>query len=258
MPIASGQAQTGPTALLIHGLGSRGSDLANVAQALGAGASTPDLRGHGDAPARPFSAIADFAADLEPAARAAAPVLVAGFSFGAWVALALWRRAPESICAVALVDPPLDYEALIQWARAETRTTHGAMRRLGALYRTGDLGTAIALMGEHPLTRDLDEAATERNARALLAADPATLQAALRLAIPDPSAARPAGDRTPVLVLHGRRSLVCPAAAAADLARALGGAAAEYDGGHCAHLEAPSEVGAALRALLSQACPQAA
>ncbi len=258
MPIPSGQPQTGPTALLIHGLGSRGSDLANVARALGVSTSTPDLRGHGDAPPRPFTAIADFAADLEPAARAAAPVLVAGFSFGAWVALALWRRAPEAVCGVALVDPPLEHDALIEWARADTRTRRGAIRKLGALYRTGDLGTAIALMGEHPLTRDLDEAAAERNARALLAADPATLQAALRLAIPDPAAARPADDRTPVLVLHGRRSLVCPAAAAADLARSLGGAAAEYDGGHCAHLETPDAVAAALHALLSRACPQAA
>jgi len=241
-----------PTAILLHGLGSRGSDLARVAAAIGAGTQvlTPDLRGHGDSPPRAFAAIDDFAADLEPLARGAGAALVAGFSFGAWVALELWTRAPEAVSAVVLVDPPLDHSALVEWARGQTLTSRGAMRKLGELYRTRDLADAVRLMGRHPLTRDLDEAARKANAQALLAADPGTLRGALRLRTPDVATARPPGSLVPVRVLHGSRSLVCPRAVADEMASLLGGEATVYEGGHCAHLEAPREIGAAVVGLL--------
>ena len=239
--------------VLLHGLGSRGDDLRQVAAAVDGASAVlmPDLRGHGDQAPAPFTALRDFASDVEPLTRDGQPVIIAGFSFGAWVALELWRLAPAAISAVVLVDPPLDHGALYEWARGQSRSARGAMRKLGQLFRTRDLGRALALMAEHPLTRDLGADDRLANAQALLAADRATLSDALRLRAPDAQQARPPGSNAALRVLHGSRSLVCPGPAARQLALQIGGRSIEYDGGHCAHFEAPDAVGRALSGLLN-------
>jgi len=226
-----------------------------VAGALGDGwrVLLPDLRGHGDSPARPApEGLEDIVADVEALAAAERPELIGGFSFGARVALALWSRPPEGRpAAVALVDPMLRWGPLLAWAAQGGADEAAMRRRLMELYDAPTVPAAEALMREHPLTRDLDDAGRERNARALLAADRATLRRISDWPLPPPDRTpRPArGSEGPLLVLHGARSPVCPADRAAALAATLGGRALSYDGGHCAQFEAPAEIGAALRAL---------
>lgn len=254
MSIAVDERGAGPrTVLLVHGLGSRGVDLAAVADGLaGFRCLLPDLRGHGHSPARPVAALADYAGDLVALARAQPePVAVAGFSLGAWVALELWRAAPDTVSAIALVDPPLDRAPLERWAAAGPGGEAGARDRMLALYREHDPGRARALMAEHPLTRDLDGEALERNVAALLAADRDGMLSTLRLLRGWSPPARPAGSPARALVLHGTRSPVTPRPAVEALATRLGAEAATYDGGHAAHLSAPAEVAAALRRALA-------
>lgn len=258
MPVTLSVAAAGQgprTALLLHGLGSRGADLDAVAGALGAEwrVLLPDLRGHGDSPARPApEALEDIVADVDALAVTERPELIAGFSFGARIALALWSRPPEGRpAAVALVDPMLRWGPLLAWASQGGAGEEEMRRRLMALYDAPTVPAAEALMREHPLTRDLDDAGRERNARALLAADRATLRRISDWPLPPPDRTPPPAPASagPLLVLHGSGSPVCPADRATALAGALGGRAQAYDGGHCAQFEAPVEIAAALRAL---------
>lgn len=258
MPVALSVTTVGDgprPALLLHGLGSRGADLGAVAAALGPAwrVLLPDLRGHGDSPADPTpERLEDLTADVAALAAVERPELIAGFSFGARLALALWSRPPtDRPAAVALVDPMLRWGALLAWAAEGGRDEAAMRRRLLELYDAADLPAAEALMREHPLTRDLDDASRARNARALLAADRATLRRISDWPLPPPESTPlpPPGSAGPLLVLHGARSPVCPGDRAAALAAALGGRSRAYDGGHCGHLEAPGEVAAALREL---------
>jgi pimeloyl-ACP methyl ester carboxylesterase len=252
--IACARRGGGPrTVILIHGLGSRGTDLAAVADALGEGWTCllPDLRGHGESPAREGARPRDFAADLAPLARAHSPVEIAGQSFGALVAMELWRSAPDAVARVALVDPPLDPEPLLRWARAGARDEVAARRRLLAVYRERDPERLAELMRDHPLMRDLDGAGRRRNAAATLAADGPTLLGTVRTLSGWRPPSRPPGSAARVVVLRATASIACPPAAAARLVDALGGRVAEFAGGHCAHLSAPAALGEALRAALT-------
>jgi pimeloyl-ACP methyl ester carboxylesterase len=238
----------GATVLLLHGLGSRGADLAGVAKTLAEAwrCLTPDLFGHGGRPGDEVETLADYASDLSGLPISDGPLAVAGFSLGAWIALELWHSAPRAVTCVVLVDPPATTKPLLRWARAGGADEATVRQRLIGLYREQDPQRVMEQMRDHPATCDLDQEGLRRNAEALLMADRATLSSSLvalqRWRMPG----RPRGSRAPVIVLRGTRSVLCPRTSAGMLALRLGGAVARFDGGHSAHLSAPHEVGDAL------------
>ena len=266
---------SGPTeVLLIHGLGSRAKDFSALIAALGPNRSilAPDLRGHGESEAALPVTLGGLASDLLPLIDEGPPKVVVGFSFGAWVAMELWRMKPEAVEALVLVDPALTYGPLFEWAsrggtvqqkvRAALKRSvdtlglewlgrkllnppvlrERAVDRITAIYYTTDLGEMVALMRENPLTRDLDEEDLEINARSVMAADHDTLLAGLDLTGKPEDQERPEGSAIEPVVMFGERSLLTGRSRAERFASAIGGTAVGYEGGHVAHLEAPEAV----------------
>jgi pimeloyl-ACP methyl ester carboxylesterase len=101
------QDGSGPNIVLVHGYPLDGAMWSSVARRLATRfrVSRPDLPGRAGNPATPsgsLEAYADFVAAvldrLEP------PVGLAGFSMGGYISLALMRRQPSKISALALVD----------------------------------------------------------------------------------------------------------------------------------------------------------
>jgi pimeloyl-ACP methyl ester carboxylesterase len=255
-PLTQPGAGGGGRVLLLHGLGSRGGDLAGVAEALGGWrALAPDLIGHGGRAGGRIEALADYAGDVAGLAEADGPLAVAGFSLGAWVALELWRSAPAAVSRVVLVDPPATTRPLQRWARAGGADEDTVRRRLIGLYEEEDPARVVEQMRDHPATRDLDEDGLRRNAHALLMADRATLFASLGALQRWRMPRRPPGSRAPLVVLRGTRSALCPRLSARILAVRLGGSVARFRGGHSAHLSAPQEVGRALSQALAPRRP---
>lgn len=265
--------------LLIHGLGSRAADFSRLVSSLGGAGSivSPDLRGHGDSEAGLPVSVADFASDLLPLLEEEGPMAVAGFSFGCWVAMELWRTRPGMVSGLILVDPPLTYGPLFRWAsqggagrqavrsfvksvaaavglkslgrrvyRSLATPRDEALRKLTAIYYSTDLGEAVDLMRENPLTGDLGEADLIANAESLMAADRETLLAGLELTGDPDGQTGPVGSAVEPVVLFGETSPVTDPASAEAFARRIGGRAAPYRGGHAAHLEAPDEIAAVI------------
>lgn len=264
--------------LLIHGLGSRGSDLHRVLEGLSdqSKVAIPDLRGHGLSDPGPAETIEDFAVDLLPLLDEDDQVLV-GFSFGAWVAMELWRMCPDRVVGVILVDPPLNYGPLFEWAskggtwrwrlRSLARRAVATFRRLKppkatrrqetvsrltAIYNSRDEHEAAKLMKEHPLTRDLNQADRNMNALSLMAADRPTLLAGVGMVNRPEDQSRPPGSEVEPVVFFGDRSILTGPQASEVFAAVIGGRAASYSGGHAAHLEAPQEVAACVEEVLAQ------
>jgi pimeloyl-ACP methyl ester carboxylesterase len=101
----------GPAVVLVHGLAGTGAHWRPQLAALGAACrvAAPDLRGHGRS-----ATAADGAYDIATHARDLLAVVdalgferfvLAGHSFGAWVALELAAAHPDRVTALALVDP---------------------------------------------------------------------------------------------------------------------------------------------------------
>ena len=281
--------RTGPEPaeiLLIHGLGSRASDFSRLVSRFGTEPSTvaPDLRGHGTSEASLPVAVEDFASDLVPLLDDEGPLAIVGFSFGSWVAMELWRMRPGMVSAVILVDPPLIYGPLFEWAsrggavrwriRSGLKWALGSLgleslgRRvarslaaprdqtlgeLTAIYHASDLDEAVALMRAHPLTGDLDDDDLISNARSLMAADRKTLLAGLELTGNPEEQDRPAGSEVEPVVLFGENSPVTDPESVESLSRRIGGRAVPYGGGHAAHLEVPDLIVAEIERFLPPA-----
>ena len=268
--------------MLIHGIGSSGADFTRLVSCLDSGSSTvaPDLRGHGKSEASLPVTVEGFAADLLPLIDEEGPMVLAGFSFGSRVAMEIWRKRPEGVSALVLVDPPLVYGPLFEWASRGGSGRHrlrhclkkaagisglglSSLRRLGArwsreealarisaIYYSADVDEAVELMRENPLTRDLDEADLLTNARSLMAADRATLLATLELTGESEGQTRPPGASIEPVVMFGDRSPMTDPDAAGAFAARIGGRAVSYSGGQVAHQEAPEEVAEEIERLL--------
>ena len=101
------EAGGGPAVVLLHGYPLDGAMWSAVARALSARFRVvkPDLPGRGDNPAPAPGGIEGYADFVEAVLAALPPpVGLAGFSMGGYVALALMKRGPESVRALALVD----------------------------------------------------------------------------------------------------------------------------------------------------------
>jgi pimeloyl-ACP methyl ester carboxylesterase/membrane protein DedA with SNARE-associated domain len=196
-----GAREDAPVVLLLHGNPGRGRDLEPLAERLrglrvlvpdlpGFGASTPRLRDYGiEAQARRMLAFLD-ALGVERAHGV-------GFSLGGGVAIELGALAPERMASAVLL-------ASIGAEEFELLGTHA----LNRLVHTLQLVAVEALEEGVPHFGGLDHwPFDEAYARAFFDTDQSRLRAIL------------AGWSRPLLIVHGARDLLVPAAAAREHAR---------------------------------------
>jgi pimeloyl-[acyl-carrier protein] methyl ester esterase len=215
----------------------------------------PDLRGHGGSPA-PAAAYAaeDFAADLVRLfeERALERAVLAGWSWGAEVALAALPRLAPRLAGLALLSATPRFTAAPDWPHGLPAANVRALsRRLGR----DPEGTRRLFVEGLFAEGECEPAARAALAAALLATAPAlhaaraTLDALASTDLRDRAAA---ASGLPVLVVHGDRDGVCPPGAGRWLAGAIPGArlAILAGAGHAPQLTRAAEVNALLRAFV--------
>jgi pimeloyl-ACP methyl ester carboxylesterase len=239
------EAGSGPALVLVHGYPLDGAMWSGVARTLATRFRVlkPDLPGRGENPAAASGDIEGYADFLETLVKTlASPVGLAGFSMGGYVTLALLRRGPESIRAVALVD-----------TRAEADDEEGKKKRDEAIATVREEG--VAKIADSMVPRLLSEAAlanrdlVERVRRVILRQKPETVAS-------DLSAMRGRRDATdllaglglPALVLVGENDTLTPPALSEKMAAAIPGAKLVTipGAGHLTPMERPGAVAAAL------------
>jgi pimeloyl-ACP methyl ester carboxylesterase len=258
--IATLEAGTGPTVLLIHGLNGFKEGWGPLPEALAAGgarAVAVDLPGFGASPrlARTRTGPESLAGALEPLVSSLAPVGVVGHSLGTQVAMILAARRPEAVSRMALIAP---------WVLA--RPMRMPPRSVSDVVQVPLVGPALARLG---IARVRRSPARRRDAYLTAVADPGALtgdpamaallqEASDRLITADLGAmadwasrglgtdVRPLAARLPQpgLVVSGSLDRVTPPPGAEWLADALpAGRLLRLPGiGHFPHLEAPATV----------------
>ncbi len=236
---------SGPAVVLVHGYPLDGAMWSGVARALSPRLRVlkPDLPGRGETAAPSGGSIDDYADFLAAVLDGLPePAGLAGFSMGGYAALALARRRPEKLAALALVD-----------TRAAADDEAGRGKRdeaIATLRSAGVAAIADAMVGKlltpaSLANRDL----VERVRRIILRQKPETVEADL-LALRDrPDARRAlASIAIPTLVVVGAQDALTPPADAQAMADAIPGARlTEIPGaGHLAPMERPGAVAAAL------------
>ena len=165
------EAGVGSGLVLVHGYPLDGAMWSGVARTLATRFRVlkPDLPGRGENPVGRLGRHRGYADFLEALVKTlAAPVGLAGFSMGGYVTLALLRRRPESVRALALVD-----------TRAEADDEEGKKKRDEAIATVRSEGVAKIADGMVP--RLLSEAAlanrdlVERVRRVILRQKPETV-----------------------------------------------------------------------------------
>jgi 3-oxoadipate enol-lactonase len=236
---------SGPPVVLIHGYPLDGAMWSGVSRALMSRFRVvkPDLPGRGDTVAPSAGSMEDYADFLEAILQALeTPAGLAGFSMGGYAALALARRRPEKLAALALVDTRAqpDDEA----GRAK-RDEAIATARSGGVQPIADAMIGKLLSPASLGNRDL----VERVRRIMLRQTPETVAGDLA-AMRDRADARPAlsGIAVPTLVVVGAEDALTPPADAEAMAAAIPGArlATIPGAGHLAPMERPGAVAAAL------------
>lgn len=235
----------GPTVILVHGYPLDGAMWSSVARRLSDRFRIlkPDLPGHGENPVPSDGSIGGYADFIEAlVAAAGTPVGMAGFSMGGYVSLALMRRRPNGVRALALVDTR---------ARADDPATKLARDQSIATLRgqgVGPIADGILpklLSPEAANKKDL----VERVRRVILRQNADTLAS-------DLAAMRDRDDSTdllpeidvPTLVLAGGADVISPPEEARAIAAAIpAGRFIEIPGaGHLTPMESPTTVAGAL------------
>jgi 3-oxoadipate enol-lactonase len=216
----------------------------------------PDLRGHGSSgvPAEPGRGLVDFAQDLVAwlDAVGAERAVVAGLSLGGYVAFEMWRRCPERIAGLALIDTRAEADAP---AEKRARNDTAALIARQGMRAVSDV-MLEKVMGES--TRAERPAVVEHVRRMIEDTPPngAIHALAAMRERPDSRADLP-GIRVPTLVVVGEEDTLTPPDTARALAAAIPGAEVIVipQAGHVSALEAPLPVSAALVRLLARAFP---
>ena len=235
----------GPTLVLIHGYPLDGAMWSSVARQLSDRFRVlkPDLPGRLDNPTTPEGSIASYADFVQAViASADAPVGLAGFSMGGYVAFELMKRRPVSVQALALVDTraAADDEA----GKANRQAAIATVRAEGV----GPIAEAMLpkLLSPEGMKRgDL----MERVRRIILRQTPQTIES-------DLAAMRDRADSTdfltqltlPTLVVAGEHDVISSPAESRAMAEQIAGARfVEIAGaGHLTPLEKPAAVAQAL------------
>lgn len=239
------ESGAGPVVLLLHGYPLDGAMWSGVARVLSTTFRVlkPDLPGHGESPA-PAPSTLEAHADFVEAilAELPAPVGLAGFSMGGYVALALMKRRPEKVRALALVD-----------TRAGADDEAGRAKREDAISLVRAQGVEAIAQAMVPKLLSPDGARkpdlVERLTRMIKRQKPEAVAA-------DLSAMRDREDRTgllptiaiPTLVVVGELDALTPPADSQAMAAAIPGArlVTVPGAGHLAPMERPRAVAAAL------------
>jgi 3-oxoadipate enol-lactonase len=239
------EAGAGPCVVLVHGYPLDGAMWSGVARTLAARFRVfkPDLPGRGENPApapHDLDGHADFLAALLDALGP--PVGLAGFSMGGYVSLALLRRRPENLRALALVD-----------TRMEADDEEGRRKRDEAIATVRSAG--VAKIAETMVPKLVAEASLanrdliERLRRIILRQKPETVEADLTAM----RERRDSGDllpelRMPALVLVGEQDALTPPALSEKMAAAIPDAKLVRiaGAGHLSPMERPGAVSAAL------------
>lgn len=245
---------SGPAVVLVHGYPLDGAMWSGVARALSPRLRVlkPDLPGRGETTAPSGGSIDDYADFLAAILDGLPePAGLAGFSMGGYAALALARRRPEKLAALALVDTR---------AAADDEAGRGKRDEAIATLRSAGVAAIADAMVPKLLTppslanRDL----VERVRRIMLRQKPETVEADL-LALRDRPDARGAlaSIAIPTLVVVGAQDALTPPADAQAMADAIPGARlTEIPGaGHLAPMERPGAVAAALGDFFASALP---
>jgi pimeloyl-ACP methyl ester carboxylesterase len=256
-PVPVREMGSGRAVLLVHGYPLDGAMWSGVARLLSEQFRVfkPDLPGRGDTPPATTPGVEAYADFLEAVlAEVSPPVGVAGFSMGGYVALALMKRRPEKVRALALVD-----------TRAAADTEAGRAARDEAIVVAREKG--VEAIAEAMLPKLLSAAAlsnrdmVERVRRIMLRQPPETVAA-------DLAAMRDRADSTPFLreisvptrVVVGEEDAISPPQEAQTIADAIPGADCVVipGAGHLAPVERPRAVAAALAPFFSDALPATA
>jgi 3-oxoadipate enol-lactonase len=248
------EAGTGPTVLLLHGYPLDGAMWSGVARVLSTTFRVlkPDLPGHGENPVPAPSTLAAHADFVEAIlAELPGPVGLAGFSMGGYVALALMKRRPEKVRALALVDTR---------AGADDEAGRGKREEAIALVQAQGVEAIAQAMVPKLLSPDgvRKPDLVERLTRMIKRQKPETVAA-------DLVAMRDREDRTgllpsiavPTLAVVGELDALTPPAESEAMAAAIPGArlVTVPGAGHLAPMERPRAVAAALSEFFSGALP---
>jgi 3-oxoadipate enol-lactonase len=236
---------SGSPVVLLHGYPLDGAMWSGVARALAQGlrALKPDLPGHGENVAPAASSIEGQADFLEALLAALpGPVGLAGFSMGGYAALALMKRRPEKVRALALVD-----------TRAGADDEAGRARRDEAIatVRAGGVAPiAEAMLGKLLSPEGLKKAdLVERASRIMTRQKAETVAADLVCMRDRPDQTASLSSMTvPTLVLVGELDVLTPPSESQTMAAAIPGARLVVvpGAGHLSPMERPRAVAAAI------------
>jgi (E)-2-((N-methylformamido)methylene)succinate hydrolase len=171
--LAYWQSGAGPVLVLIHGVGLRAEAWASIAASLTRRFTVHavDMPGHGQSPLGAASSLADYSRAIGALIDTlGGPVLVAGHSMGAMIALDLAARMPGRVAGVA---------ALNAIYRRDAAAEHAVRARAAALDGIGPVDPTAPLarwFGAAPSQEDAEAAAACKGW--LRAADPASYAAA--------------------------------------------------------------------------------
>ena len=236
---------SGPPVVLVHGYPLDGAMWSGVARVLAARFRVlkPDLPGRGETPMASGATIEDSADFLDAILEGLpGPAGVAGFSMGGYAALALARRRPAKLAALALVD-----------TRAQADDEAGRAGRDAAIATVRSAGVASiadAMVPKLLTPASLgNEDLVGRLRRIILRQTPETVEADLA-AMRDRPDARPglAAIGVPALVVVGAQDALTPPADSEAMAAAIPGARLVTipGAGHLTPMERPGAVAAAL------------
>jgi len=243
------EAGSGPVLLLVHGFPldhsmwseqlSALSDLRRVVAV--------DLRGRGKSPAEPNGwTMDDYADDLAATIDELGvdKADVAGMSMGGYVVLALWRRYPEKVRSLILIDTKASADS--DEAKEGRDKTAALVREKGASELVE--GLLPKLFGGPP-----DEELSQK-VKAMFEATPGGTAAADALAMKDrpDSTVNLATITVPALVIHGEQDALMPIDDAKGMAGLIPGAkfVSVPGAGHMSPIENPKAVNHALRVFL--------
>lgn len=235
----------GPAVVLVHGFPLDGAMWSGVARALSSRFRVfkPDLPGRGNTEAPAPSSIEGYADFVEALlGQTEGPVGLAGFSFGGYISLALLKRRPERVRALALVDTraPADDEA----GRSKRDETIASVRANGIAPIVENM--PARLLSPESLGRaDL----LERVQRIISRQKPETVEADLVAMRDRPdSTSFLSGIAIPTLVVVGERDALTPLSDSEAMAAAIPGARLVTipGAGHLSPMERPKAVAEAL------------
>lgn len=235
----------GPAVVLVHGFPLDGAMWSGVARALSSRFHVfrPDLPGRGSSETPAPTSIEGHADFLEAIlGQIDGPVGIAGFSFGGYIALALMKRRPEKVHALALVDTRASADDGAEKAKRDE--TIEAVRANGVASLVESM--PAKLLSPESLGRaDL----VERVRRIISRQKPETVEADLAAMRGRPDSNESLGEISiPTLVVVGERDVLTPPADSDAMVAAIPNArlAVIPGAGHLTPMERPKAVAEAL------------